>query len=123
MDKTAHAIHQRVGALIRDRRKELGLSQSALAEALGVTYQQVQKYENGSNRISASRLVAIAGAINLPVGTLLGEAPTEYPSAGCAAAGDEEAFRLLSAFRRVSPLQQQALLQLVETMATTPAKM
>lgn len=45
-----------VGAKIRVRRKQLGISQSALAETLGVTFQQVQKYEKGSNRVSASML-------------------------------------------------------------------
>ncbi|MFY8163942.1 MAG: helix-turn-helix domain-containing protein [Brevundimonas sp.] len=51
-----------VGAAIRFRRKEIDQSQSALAEALGVTFQQVQKYERGTNRISASMLVRAANA-------------------------------------------------------------
>jgi len=122
MSTTTHPIDRQVGELIRDRRKELGLSQTALAEALGVTFQQVQKYENGSNRISASRLVAISEALSLPVAVLLGEAPPEWPRAGAQAAGDEEATRLLNAFRRVSPAEQRALLQLVETMAEASKK-
>src|SRR5215217_881395 len=49
-----------VGSRVLLRRQVLGLSQSAVAEALGVTFQQVQKYERGANRISASRLAALA---------------------------------------------------------------
>ena len=57
-----------VGARVRLRRAELGLSQTTLGEKLGVTFQQVQKYEKGTNRIGASRLLAIAGVLDVPVG-------------------------------------------------------
>src|SRR6187399_1650076 len=56
-----------VGTRVRLRRVELGLSQTQLANALGVTFQQVQKYEKGTNRIGASRLHAIAGVLRVPV--------------------------------------------------------
>ena len=56
-----------VGGRIRLRRKILGMSQSALARALGVTFQQVQKYEKGGNRVSASRLQAVASVLQVPV--------------------------------------------------------
>jgi transcriptional regulator with XRE-family HTH domain len=62
-----------VGARIRVRRKYLSLSQSALAEALGLTFQQVQKYERGANRVSASMLVKIAVKLETSVGALVGE--------------------------------------------------
>src|SRR5260221_2869505 len=52
-----------VGARVRIRRVELGLSQTELANALGVTFQQVQKYEKGTNRIGASRLHAMSGVL------------------------------------------------------------
>src|SRR5262252_7316384 len=51
-----HPVDRHVGLRIRMRRKELGISQEKLAEALGLTFQQVQKYERAANRISASRL-------------------------------------------------------------------
>jgi transcriptional regulator with XRE-family HTH domain len=54
--KTANAIDSYVGARIRMRRQLLGMSQERLAEQIGVTFQQVQKYEKGINRIGASRL-------------------------------------------------------------------
>lgn len=62
-----------VGARIRLRRKTLGITQSQLAEALDLTFQQVQKYERGVNRVSASVLVKIARRLDCPVSYLLGE--------------------------------------------------
>lgn len=56
-----------VGARIRMRRKLLGVSQERLAEQLGLTFQQVQKYERGANRVSASKLHAIGTALSAPV--------------------------------------------------------
>jgi transcriptional regulator with XRE-family HTH domain len=56
-----------VGARVRMRRLMLDMSQSILADALGLTFQQVQKYENGSNRISASRLQHISQILQVPV--------------------------------------------------------
>lgn len=63
-----------VGARIRLLRKLRGLSQQALADATGVTFQQIQKYERGSNRVSASMLTRIAQTLHAPVGELFGEA-------------------------------------------------
>ena len=54
----AHPVDRHVGARIRQRRKELGMSQELFAEGVGVTFQQLQKYEKGRNRVSASRLWA-----------------------------------------------------------------
>src|SRR5690606_18203625 len=62
-----------VGARIRLRRKTLGITQSELAEALRLTFQQVQKYERGVNRVSASVLVKIARRLDCSVSFLLGE--------------------------------------------------
>src|SRR5260221_13330597 len=56
-----------VGRRVRIRRVELGLSQTQLGNALGVTFQQVQKYEKGTNRIGASRLHAISGVLRVSV--------------------------------------------------------
>jgi transcriptional regulator with XRE-family HTH domain len=60
-------IDQRVGARLRERRLLLGMSQQQLAKALGITFQQVQKYENGANRISASRLWDISRRLDVPI--------------------------------------------------------
>ena len=56
-----------VGSRVRVRRTILGFSQEKLAEQLGITFQQVQKYENGSNRMGSSRLYAISRILNVPV--------------------------------------------------------
>ena len=56
-----------VGARIRLRRRMQGVSQEKLADALGLTFQQVQKYERGANRVSASKLYEIAAALDAPV--------------------------------------------------------
>ena len=57
---------RRRGARIRERRRDLEMSQHALGKALGVTFQQIQKYESGTNRISAARLFAICKALKVP---------------------------------------------------------
>ncbi|MBX4925330.1 helix-turn-helix domain-containing protein [Rhizobium binae] len=62
--KTPNAIDSYVGARIRTRRQLLGMSQERLAEQIGVTFQQVQKYEKGINRIGASRLQRIAEVLH-----------------------------------------------------------
>jgi transcriptional regulator with XRE-family HTH domain len=69
-----------VGARMRMRRKTLGLTQTALAEALGITFQQVQKYERGANRVSASMLVRAAKRLDCPVAFLVGEEPGGFPT-------------------------------------------
>ena len=58
--KTTNDLDQRVGERLRSRRLKMGLSQTELGAAVGVTFQQVQKYEKGANRISASRMVQFA---------------------------------------------------------------
>jgi transcriptional regulator with XRE-family HTH domain len=62
-----HPIDRHVGLRIRMRRKELGISQEKLAEALGLTFQQVQKYERAANRVSASKLWEVAWALQTNV--------------------------------------------------------
>jgi transcriptional regulator with XRE-family HTH domain len=62
-----HPVDRHVGLHIRMRRKALGISQERLAEALGLTFQQVQKYERGANRVSASKLYEIARALKTNV--------------------------------------------------------
>ena len=67
------ALDLAIGARLRTRRRQLGLSQSGLAEKLGVSFQQVQKYERGANRIAASTLMGAAAALSTTVGWLVGE--------------------------------------------------
>lgn len=66
-------IDVHVGARVRLRRTLLGLSQEKLGEAIGLTFQQVQKYERGANRIGASRLWELSGVLDVPVQFFFGE--------------------------------------------------
>ena len=66
-ERAANAIDRKVGQRVRSRRLEIGMSQERLAELLGVTFQQVQKYEKGVNRIAVSRMWDISVALEMPV--------------------------------------------------------
>jgi transcriptional regulator with XRE-family HTH domain len=66
-ERAANAVDRKLGQRVRARRLEIGMSQERLAELLGVTFQQVQKYEKGVNRIAASRLFDISAALDVPV--------------------------------------------------------
>jgi transcriptional regulator with XRE-family HTH domain len=63
----AHPIDLHVGARLRQRRRLLGMTQQKLAESVKIRFQQIQKYESGANRISASRLWALSKALEVPV--------------------------------------------------------
>ena len=65
--KSPNQIDKHIGSRIRARRIMLGMSQEKLADALGLTFQQVQKYEKGVNRIGASRLLHIAGILDVSI--------------------------------------------------------
>lgn len=84
-DRTPDPVDVMIGAKIRARRKILGMSQEGLAEAIDLTFQQVQKYERGSNRVSGSKLWAIAKALSCNVQSLF---PDDDEVEGLAEAGD-----------------------------------
>lgn len=65
---SAHQVDVHVGMRMRLRRRAIDLTQHALAEKVGVTFQQIQKYEQGKNRMSAGTLWAAAAALNVPIG-------------------------------------------------------
>jgi len=72
--RSTKPLDQQIGARLRTRRRELGMSQQELAGALSISFQQIQKYERGSNRISASSLVELARALECGPEVLLGTA-------------------------------------------------
>lgn len=78
--KAPNPIDKYVGSRVRMRRIMLGMSQEKLGEALGLTFQQVQKYEKGTNRVGASRLQQIADILQVPVSFLFEGAPTDGPA-------------------------------------------
>jgi transcriptional regulator with XRE-family HTH domain len=111
-----------IGASIRMRRRQVGISQDTLAEKCGVSFQQVQKYENGSNRVSFSRLVQIAHALGLRVSDLVGDideaagfGPTE--AAMLADLGVAGASDLLRDFAHLSPALRHRVRDLVREIA------
>lgn len=82
--KKPNPIDAHVGSRIRLRRNVLNLSQERLGESLGITFQQVQKYEKGSNRVGASRLQAIANILGVPVAFFFEDAPGVTENGGFA---------------------------------------
>lgn len=90
----AHAVDELVGKRIRHRRWALGVTQAELGEKIGVKFQQVQKYELGINRISASRLWEVSRALDVPISfffisnnslnskSVESSDPTSFPRAG-----------------------------------------
>lgn len=80
MDSGTRRIDQHVGERIRARRTELGLTQEQLAEALSVSYQQVQKYETGANRISAGRIFELARKLRVDVSYFFEGLPLDAPA-------------------------------------------
>ncbi|HEY5305469.1 MAG TPA: helix-turn-helix transcriptional regulator [Pseudolabrys sp.] len=73
--KTPNPIDKHVGSRVRMRRMMLSMSQEKLGDALGLTFQQVQKYEKGTNRIGASRLQAISNILQIPISFFFEGAP------------------------------------------------
>lgn len=102
-----------LGSRIRLARKRLNMSQTDVAKALGVTYQQVQKYENGSDRIAVSRLMAIARTLKVPVAALIPGGDGEE-----VALLTTEEIAALAAFRQIgSPAMRRAAVDALKTFA------
>ena len=73
--KRLNAIDEFIGARMREGRHAIGISQADLAETLGVSFQQIQKYEKGVNRVSAARLFAICKALNVSLSSMFARDP------------------------------------------------
>ncbi|MGB8622807.1 MAG: helix-turn-helix transcriptional regulator [Paracoccaceae bacterium] len=120
----AHDVDIHVGKRIRHKRWLAGLTQSELAEKLGVRFQQVQKYESGQNRISASRLFMCAQALNVPVscffeGIEAGEAAAEPDGGNCnRAMDDREATAFIRSLQNIPQEQRRRIFDLAHTLAS-----
>jgi transcriptional regulator with XRE-family HTH domain len=117
-------IDREVGQRVRERRAALGLSQGALGDAIGVTFQQVQKYERGANRISASRLHRIAELLQVTPTYFFGNdeirASSSVDPTDLAAdlLASEEGPKLIAAFGRISDARiRRQLVALVQELA------
>ena len=114
-----------VGQRIRTFRKEANLSQTALADRIGVTFQQLQKYENGTNRVGAGRLMLIARALDVPITAFfdgLARRPTNKQRTRSARLIELSAVppapKLLKAFSQISdPVLEAGLLTLVRALS------
>ncbi|MCL6705713.1 helix-turn-helix domain-containing protein [Pseudomonas sp. R2.Fl] len=127
--KKPNPIDIHVGSRIRLRRTMLGMSQEKLGESLGITFQQIQKYEKGTNRVGASRLQNISSILNVPVSFFFEDAPGEQASAnGMAEASSSnyvvdflsssEGLQLNRAFVKIAdPKVRRRLVELVKTLA------
>ncbi|ACG78478.1 transcriptional regulator, Cro/CI family [Phenylobacterium zucineum HLK1] len=119
----ADPVDVAVGARIRLLRKLKGLSQQALAEAAGVTFQQIQKYERGANRVSASMLARIARTLGVPVAEMFGEAsPTSSAVDEVAALlAEPGALELLKAYADLPRgASRSALVEFVRSLRSQP---
>jgi transcriptional regulator with XRE-family HTH domain len=126
--KTPNPIDIHVGSRIRLRRTMLGMSQEKLGDALGITFQQVQKYEKGTNRVGASRLQNISAVLNVPVAFFFEDAPGEQETAdGMQETGSAyvvnfltsaEGTQLIKAFMQISDAKvRRRILDLVKALA------
>ncbi|GIL39248.1 hypothetical protein TMPK1_14850 [Rhodospirillales bacterium TMPK1] len=129
-------IDVHVGTRVRLRRTLLGMSQEKLGQAIGLTFQQVQKYERGANRIGASRLYDLSRVLDVPISFFFDDLPAEVesndgfsPSQGFRDdAGDSnpmakrETLELVRAYYRIPDAQlRRRLFDLAKALATTPA--
>jgi transcriptional regulator with XRE-family HTH domain len=111
-----------VGARIRTRRRATGFSQTQLAESLGITFQQVQKYERGANRVSASMLVRIAAKLETSVAALVGEEGVSAPAAMVARASKSAADDITALYARITSTDsRRALMTLAKALAVAHA--
>ncbi len=128
--KTPNPIDIHVGSRVRLRRTMQGLSQEKLGDALGITFQQIQKYEKGTNRIGASRMQQISTTLKVPVSFFFEDAPTPSgtPASGMAEASSTsyvvdflsspEGIQLNRAFVRITnPSIRRKVIDLVRTLA------
>lgn len=120
--RRAGAEDVEIGRKIRALRLERGLSQTGLAEGINLTFQQVQKYEKGTNRVSAGRLQKIAAALNTPIMFFysgMGERVKKHDTrnAGLALVQTKGAMRLLRAYAEISSrTTKYALVVLAESL-------
>ncbi|MGB4101545.1 MAG: helix-turn-helix transcriptional regulator [Alphaproteobacteria bacterium] len=136
IERKPDPIDIHVGQRLRLRRMLIGMSQEKLGEAVGLTFQQIQKYERGANRMGASRLYRIAQILNIPVSFFYSELSTQnlagtpgFAETGQAPLQDEvtaipedmlrrrETLELVRAYYKTVPKQRRKILDLIKAMA------
>ncbi|MCM2456589.1 helix-turn-helix transcriptional regulator [Rhizobium sp. CG4] len=129
MNRLPNPIDVHVGSRIRLRRSIAGLSQEQLADGLGLTFQQVQKYEKGINRVSASRLQHISEVLEVPISFFFENGPNALVNSAGSPMGEfnelmssKETIALVTAFNSIkSPRLRQSVLNLVRTLRNDPS--
>jgi transcriptional regulator with XRE-family HTH domain len=121
-ENTPHPLDIALGSRIRLRRRELGFSQDQLARQVGITFQQVQKYEHGTNRVSFSRLVEIAQALRCGVMDIVGDLDKSNASSPfsrhVARLNEPGAAELLEAYAAIQSIRhRRAILNLAKQLA------
>ena len=118
-----HPVDVHVGKRVRHRRWMVGMTQQQLAERVGIKFQQIQKYETGMNRISASRLWDIAEALNAPVSFFfegisndVDESASDGPIPGDILA-DKEALDLVRSYYAIPETQRRRLFELARVLS------
>ena len=117
--KTKHDVDKHVGQRIRHRRWMTGLTQQGLADKVGITFQQIQKYETSMNRVSASRLWDIANAMGVPITFFFeglsedGETTKADPEAGPT---DKRTLDMAKAMSNIPVMQRDKLFDLAKVM-------
>ena len=133
MSKAPNPVDKYVGSRVRMRRIMLGMSQEKLGEALGLTFQQIQKYEKGTNRVGASRIQQISEVLQVPVSFLFEGGPSGSPTADGYADGGSptyvsdflatsEGLALTRAFTKINDAKlRRSIVDLVEQIAAREA--
>lgn len=111
---TPAELNQKLGAVIRAKRFVLGLSQEALGQRIGVSFQQIQKYEKGKNQVTFPRLVELAAALDTSVTDLVDFALGE---AAAAVGSDRQTLELQKRLALLSPNQREGVQLLVRKLA------
>ncbi|NDW44818.1 helix-turn-helix domain-containing protein [Ruegeria sp. PrR005] len=118
-----HPVDVHVGKRVRHRRWLIGMTQQQLAEQVGIKFQQIQKYETGANRISASRLWDIAEALDVPVSFFFEgldetqKGSSEKPSVPADLMGDKEALDLVRSYYAIPENQRRRLFELARVLS------
>lgn len=114
IQSTIDPVDAVIGGRVRSFREAQRITQAGLADAIGVTFQQVQKYERGVNRISAARLLQIANFLRLPIADF-------YPGETMPDGADTPQFQAIGrAYVQMTPHQQASLLSIAEAIAGKP---
>lgn len=122
-ERLANAVDEHIGKRVKTRRLQIDLSQEKLADLVGVTFQQIQKYENGVNRVAASRLWEMAKALGVPVayffeGLSVTGVAEESESIAYDMMATTEGQRLLQIFGAIKSVKlRRRVVDLVRTMA------